>query len=328
MGSAAEWKNFVLKNMDHTLIETDFHGLGRRIQGKVRDVYVRDDQVVLITTDRQSAFDRVLAAIPFKGQVLNQLAAWWFEHTADIVANHVRSVPDPNITVARPVRIVPVEMVVRGYITGVTSTSLWQNYSRGVREFCGNRLPEGLRKNQQLERPLLTPTTKSETHDESISPAEIVARGLLTQAQWDELAEIALRLFARGQEIALRGGLILVDTKYEFGWDGDGRLCLADEIHTPDSSRFWKAATYAERHAAGQEPESFDKEFLRLWFVEHCDPYRDAELPKAPDDLVAELSARYIECYEALTGCPFEPQLQRPVLERMADHLKPFLSNT
>lgn len=314
----------LLALVEDTLTSTNLAGLGEKYVGKVRDVYRRPDQVVLVTTDRQSAFDRVLAAIPYKGQVLNQLAAWWFERTRDLVPNHLRAVPDPNASVAGPVRVLPIEMVVRGYVTGVTGTSIWANYQRGVRDFCGNRLPDGLIKNQSLPAPILTPTTKSDRHDESIAPVEIVRRGLLTQNQWDELADIALRLFARGQELARAGGLILVDTKYEFGWDEAGRLCLADEIHTPDSSRFWIADSYEERFAAGMEPENYDKEFLRLWFVEHCDPYHDATLPPAPPELIAGLAWRYIDCYQRLTGMAFDPVSAADAAERLRRNLAPF----
>ena len=252
-----------------TLKGTDFKNLGEKYTGKVRDVYVTEDKVFLVATDRQSAFDRNLAQIPFKGQVLTQTSAFWFEKTKDIIPNHLLDVPDPNVVVCKKLKVFPIEMVIRGYITGVTDTAAWTAYRKGIREFCGNILPDGLKKNQKFEQPIMTPTTKSDEHDESISAKEIVKRGLMTQEQWDYVADKALKLFQRGSQTAESNGLILVDTKYEFGYDDDGNIYLIDEIHTPDSSRYWISKSYEERFANDQEPESIDKEFLRLWFVEH-----------------------------------------------------------
>lgn len=275
--------------------------------GKVRDAYELDEKtLLLVTTDRQSAFDRVLAAVPYKGQVLNLTSAYWFSVTEDIIPNHMLSVPHPNALLARKCDPFPVEFVVRGYITGSTDTSLWKNYAAGSRDYCGLSLPEGLVKNQKLDANVLTPTTKDDAGDRPISPAEIVSLGLMSQADADTCAEAALALFARGQALAAERGLILVDTKYEFGRDSDGTIRLIDEIHTPDSSRYWVAATYAARMAAGKEPENVDKEFLRLWFADACDPYKDEVLPEAPADLVDELSRRYVMLYEIITGKPFE----------------------
>ncbi len=279
---------------------------GKKTVGKVRDTYDLGDKLLLVTTDRQSAFDRVLAAIPFKGQVLNLASAWWFEKTRTLTDNHIIAVPHPNVTVARKCRVLPIEFVVRGYITGSTSTSLWTVYHGGHREYCGNRLPEGMRKNQRLETPLSTPTTKEAEHDRPISPAEIVAEGWLTSAEWEEASTKALNLFRFGQEQALRQGLILVDTKYEFGRDEAGNILLIDEIHTPDSSRYWIADSYEERFARGEEPQNIDKEFLRLWFIDHCDPYHDETLPEAPEELVIELSRRYVYLFETITGQKFK----------------------
>ncbi len=279
---------------------------GKKTVGKVRDTYDLGDKLLLVTTDRQSAFDRVLAAIPFKGQVLNLASAWWFEKTRTLTDNHIIAVPHPNVTVARKCRVLPIEFVVRGYITGSTSTSLWTVYHGGHREYCGNRLPEGMRKNQRLETPLSTPTTKEAEHDRPISPAEIVAEGWLTSAEWEEASTKALSLFQFGQEQALRQGLILVDTKYEFGRDEAGNILLIDEIHTPDSSRYWIADSYEERFARGEEPQNIDKEFLRLWFIDHCDPYHDETLPEAPEELVIELSRRYVYLFETITGQKFK----------------------
>jgi len=276
-------ESVIKEHLGRALTEVDLSGFGPVNRGKVRDACdFGNGTVALVTTDRQSAFDRVLALVPSKGRVLNELAVWWFQQTCDIVANHLIAVPHPNVTIARKIKPIPVEVVVRAFNTGSTETSVWTAYEKGVRDFCGNVLPEGMVKNQPFEKVILTPTTKSDTHDEQISPAEIIARGLLTSEQWDEVARVALALFVRGQEIAQRGGLILVDTKYEFGYDENGKLVLIDEIHTPDSSRFWIAATYAERFAAGQEPDCVDKEFLRLWFTKQCDPYTANPLPEAP----------------------------------------------
>lgn len=314
-------KETVAQQINFTLEQTNIEGLGEKVKGKVRDVYVGDDNIFLIATDRQSAFDRNLAHIPFKGQILTQVSAFWFEQTRDIVQNHLVALPDPNVVVCKKLNVFPVEVVVRGYITGVTDTAAWTAYSRGEREFCGNTLPEGLRKNQKFEQPIITPTTKSTEHDEKISAREIVERGLMTQEQWDYVAEKALQLFARGTQIAGEHGLILVDTKYEFGYDDAGEIYLIDEIHTPDSSRYWISATYEERFANHQEPEYIDKEFLRLWFVDHCDPYKDDVLPEAPVDLVVELSQRYIRLFEMITGQTFQSDVGN-VAERIESNLK------
>mmetsp|Transcript_13551 Transcript_13551/g.36237 ORF Transcript_13551/g.36237 Transcript_13551/m.36237 type:complete len:324 (-) Transcript_13551:341-1312(-) len=280
--------------------------VGKKIEGKVRDTYVLDDKVVLVTTDRQSAFDRQLALVPFKGQVLNKVAAWWFERTAHILPNHVISTPHPNVTVGKKCTIFPVEVVVRGYMTGSTGTSVWTVYSKGEREYCGVKLPDGMKKNQKFESNILTPTTKAEDHDAPISPADIVKEGLMTQAEWDYVGAKALELFAFGQKTALEHGMLLVDTKYEFGRAADGTIMICDEMHTPDSSRYWVASSYDERMAQGLEPENIDKEFLRLWFKERCDPYTADPLPVAPPELVIELSSRYIQLYEVITGKKFE----------------------
>ncbi|MDP3975422.1 MAG: phosphoribosylaminoimidazolesuccinocarboxamide synthase [bacterium] len=280
---------------------------GSFYKGKVRDNYITEDgKRILVTTDRQSAFDQVLGMIPLKGQALNQLSAWWFEHTKDIVPNHVISVPDPNIVVARNLKPIPIEMVVRGYLSGTTGTSAWKAYEKGERIYCGHRLPEGMVKNQPFEKPLITPTTKSDVHDENIDFFTVPESGIVTPQQWEVLVQATFALFARGQELAKKGGLILVDTKYEFGVDEeDGKIYVIDEIHTPDSSRYWKADTYEARLAAGQEPENFDKEFLRLWYTARCNPYKDP-LPAMPDEFRIEVAQRYIESYELITGKTFE----------------------
>ncbi|MBI5414767.1 phosphoribosylaminoimidazolesuccinocarboxamide synthase [Candidatus Peregrinibacteria bacterium] len=315
-------QDFILQNLTNVIEKTDFP-LGKKIyQGKVRDTYEINGKRVLITTDRQSAFDRILASIPFKGQVLNRISAFWFGKTKDIIENHLIAVPDANVSVVKKATVLPIEMVVRGYITGTTSTSAWVNYNKGVRDFCGVRLPEGLKKNQKFEHPIITPTTKTEAHDEKISPKEIVERGIMTEDDWDFVADKALRLFQRGSEISAKNGFILVDTKYEFGKDSEGNIILIDEIHTPDSSRYWKVSTYEERFSKGEEPETFDKEFLRLWFVEHCDPYNDKVLPDAPQDLVVKLSEKYMQAFETITGEEFVPEMGG--VTRIEENLKKY----
>ncbi len=295
----------IRQELENCLVETNL-SQGEKFTGKVRDRYDLGDRLALITTDRQSAFDRVLAAIPFKGQVLNLTSAWWFEQTRHIVPNHVLSVPDPNVTIAKKCTVFPIEFVVRGYITGTTSTALWTVYQSGQRNYCGIDLPEGFIKNQKLPTNYLTPTTKAEDHDRPISPDEIVFENWMTADDWEQCSRIALDLFAFGQAKAAEHGLILVDTKYEMGRDENGEILLIDEIHTPDSSRYWIADSYEQRMREGREPDNVDKEFLRLWFVENCNPYEDEDLPAAPEDLVIELSRRYIYLYEKITGRSFE----------------------
>ena len=282
-----------------------------RASGKVRDIYRRGDRIALVGTDRLSAFDRAITTIPLKGRILNLLSAWWFAETASILPNHLIDVPHPNVLIARACRPIPVEFVVRGHMTGSTSTSLWTHYKNGVREYCGNPIPDGLRKNDRLPHPILTPTTKDAVHDEPISGEEAIRRGLLDRRTWERASAAALALFAFGSKTAEKAGYILADTKYEMGLDAEGELILIDEIHTPDSSRFWKAESLPGRLSRGEEPESADKEFLRLWYADRCDPYRDETLPEAPDDLRIELTRRYFAIYSALTGgreIPFDPE--------------------
>ena len=320
--STKHYKDRIKTELNNTLIETDLKALVKRT-GKVRDQYEFDNQIVLITTDRQSAFDRVLASIPFKGQVLNLTSAWWFEQTKHIIDNQVLGIPDPNITLAKKCTVFPIEFVVRGFITGSTSTSLWTVYKNGDREYCGNKLEEGLVKNQKLDQNMLTPTTKEIEHDRPISPKEIVGENWMTQQDWDYCSKKALELFSFGQKKAAENGMILVDTKYEMGKDENGNIVLIDEIHTPDSSRYWIAESYEERIRKGEEPQNIDKEFLRLWFVDNCDPYNDKELPEAPDDLVVELSSRYIYLYETITGGLFPfPDSKNSINDRIKNNLK------
>ncbi|MFA7310218.1 MAG: phosphoribosylaminoimidazolesuccinocarboxamide synthase [Candidatus Paceibacterota bacterium] len=306
--------------MTEVLRDTNFDFLGPKKTGKVRDIYDQGDKLILITTDRHSSFDRIIAHIPWKGQVLNQVSAWWFDQTKDIVPNHVLETPDPNVTVARKYTMVPVEAVMRGYLTGVTDTSIWTRYSAGKRDFGGLILPDGMKKNEKLPKAIFDPTTKEDAHDRSLTPAEMISEGFITAELFDLVKETALALFARGQEIAAKRGLILVDTKYEFGTDESGELVLIDEIHTPDSSRYWQIEGYTERMVKGEEPKSFDKEFLRLWFKQNCDPYKDATLPEAPADLVEELSRRYIQMYEQITGKVFVKG-ETPIAKRIEKNL-------
>jgi phosphoribosylaminoimidazole-succinocarboxamide synthase len=313
---AAARENNVLVSTDGVLsaLVQQHAGTWRKKQGKVRDQFYSDaaKHMILVTTDRQSAFDRVLAAVPFKGAVLNLVSAWWFRRTEHIVPNHLIAVPHPNVTIAKRCDPFPIEFVVRGYATGSTSTSLWKNYERGVREYCGIKLPDNLHKNQKLWMNLVTPTTKEDIGDALISRQEIIDRGLMSAVDFDACAAYALRLFEYGQQVASEHGLILVDTKYEFGRDADGQICLIDEIHTPDSSRYWLATSYEERIASGKEPENIDKEILRLWYRDHCDPYKDEKLPEAPLELVTELSRRYIQLYEMITWDKFDLRLSTP----------------
>ena len=319
------YKKRISLELNNCLTETSFLK-GNKRTGKVRDQYDVGDKIVLITTDRQSAFDRVLASIPFKGQVLNQTSAWWFKKTEHIVANHLIEMPDPNVVIAKKCKVIPIEFVVRGYITGSTSTSLWTVYNSGDREYCGNKLPEGLIKNQKLDDNMLTPTTKEEHHDRPISPKDIIKEGWMTKEDWGFCSKIALDLFSFGQKVAAEHGMILVDTKYEMGVDESGDILLIDEIHTPDSSRYWIKNTYEQRIENGLEPENIDKEFLRLWFVDNCDPYNDDELPPAPNDLVVELSNRYIYLYETITGEDFPmPARGELIKNRIINNLKEYI---
>jgi len=311
----------------NVLAEAHFPELPNYYRGKVRENYdLADRRRILISTDRQSAFDQVLAAVPFKGQVLTETARFWFEATKDICPNHVLDYPDPNVVIGRRLEMLPVEMVVRDYLTGSTDTAIWPMYRDGKRVVYGVTLPDGLKKNDKLPGTILTPTTKAEQggHDAPITPQEIVARGLLSQKQWDEVAALTLAIFARGKEIAAKNGLILVDTKFEFGLDGAGKIVLADEILTPDSSRYWRASTYPTRHGGGEEPESLDKEFLRLWIAARCDPYKQP-IPEIPADTLVEFAQKYIALYETVTGRSFEaPPAGEAVKERIRRNLAKF----
>ncbi len=307
--------------LSSTLDSTHFEGLGTRYQGKVRDVYTHGNRSILIATDRQSAFDTNWCTIPLKGQALNQMSAWWFEQIADIMPTQVITVPDENVMVAKHLQMTKVEIVVRAYLAGSTSTSAWVNYSNGVRQFCGNILPDGMVKNQRFASgPIITPTTKDE-HDEPIDPEQILARGLATEAQWAEITEKAFALFKRGQEIALSRGLLLVDTKYEMGYDEHGVLHIADEVHTPDSSRYWIAESYEQRMAEGKEPESLDKEFFRLWLKDQGYDYGKPK-PDISDDVRLMLAGKYIDLFERITGQVFQLSEETNVLQRIEKNLE------
>lgn len=308
-----------------TLTGVDLEGLGEKRSGKVRDYYEWENKLILVTTDRISAFDRVLGTIPNKGQVLNQLSAFWFEKTEDIVANHMIATPDPNVMVAKKCQAYPIEMVVRGYISGVTKTSLWNNYSLGKRKIYGINFPSGLKKNQKLKQAVITPTTRGTGpggHDEKITREEILARKIIPKKVYERMEKVALKLFKRGQEVCEKVGLILVDTKYEFG-DNHGELTLIDEIHTPDSSRFWIRDTYRERWNKGLEPDNFDKEFFRLWYAEN-NYSGDGTPPEMPAAYRKKVSQRYIELYEKVTGKEFVPN-EGKVVDRIKKNLKPLM---
>jgi phosphoribosylaminoimidazole-succinocarboxamide synthase len=297
--------------------------------GKVRDCYdLPDGTRLLISSDRISAFDQILAVIPWKGQVLTQLARYWFEKTADIAPNHVISYPDPNVVLGRRLTILPVEIVVRGYLAGSTSTSILTQYKAGTRQMYGHHLPDGLRDNQALPQAIITPTSKAFDggHDEPLTAQEIVETGLLTQKQWDEVSDKALALFARGQQMAADRGLILVDTKYEFGADADGTILLADEIHTPDSSRYWIASGYDAAFRDGTRPPSFDKDVIRSWVVARCDPYSQP-IPDIPPEIIEKTARVYIEAYEAITGQTFVPDASGATpLDRVRANLAQFFT--
>jgi phosphoribosylaminoimidazole-succinocarboxamide synthase len=302
-------EEILLQALTQPLDRTDFPELGSKYEGKVRDNYVAGDgQRFIIVSDRISAFDRVLGTLPLKGQLLNFVAGWWFERTSHLVPNHVIATPDPNVLVARECKPLPVEMVVRAYLTGTTSTSIWVHYERGQREFCGHRLPDGLRKHQKLAAPILTPSTKAAHGDHDVSAArdEILRLTGMPAADFDTAAEMAMRLFAEGQRICSERGLILVDTKYEFGKTPEGEIVVIDEIHTPDSSRFWFATSYEERFLAGLDPESFDKEYLRRFLA--AKGFRgDGPIPTIPKEVRIEATRRYIHAVETITGEAFVP---------------------
>lgn len=313
--------------MSNVLKTIDLKGFGKKYSGKVRDFYIVGNTRILITTDRISAFDVILGYIPYKGAVLNLLAGFWFDKTKDIIDNHVISIPDPNVTIGKNATPIPIEVIVRGYITGVTNTSIWGSYQVGERVIYGIRFSEGLRKNQKLTIPVITPTTKAEAgHDERLTEKEILKRRIVSPKIWKQMKKAALSLFERGTKICDKAGIILVDTKYEFGLDNKDKLILIDEIHTPDSSRFWVKKTYLKNFKKGEEPENFDKEFLRIWYVKKG--YKgDGKPPKMPAGLQRAVSNRYITVYERITGQKFI-KFKFPLENRIKENLKSYISFT
>lgn len=308
----------ILKALPRVLETIDLPHLGKKYQGKVRDFYLQDNTRILVTTDRQSAFDVVLGHIPFKGAVLNLLSQFWFEKTKHIVPNHLISVPDANVMIVHNCQPLPVEMVVRGYISGVTKTSIWYSYQNGERIIYGIKFPDGLKKNQALPSPIITPTTHSIGHDERLTKEEIIKRKIVEKRLYEKMEKVSFKLFKYGSKLCQRQGLILVDTKYEFGLY-KGRLTLIDEIHTPDSSRFWKAETYQERFSSGEEPENFDKELLRLWYVKRG--YKgDSKPPKMSKQLIVDLAKRYVGVYEKITKRNFQSFFY-PIEKRIIENL-------
>jgi phosphoribosylaminoimidazole-succinocarboxamide synthase len=311
----------------YALADATIPELPNHHRGKVRDSYdLEGGRRLLIATDRLSAFDLVLTSVPFKGQVLTETARFWFEATADICPNHVIGYPDPNVLLARRLTILPVEIVVRGYLAGTTGTSILTLYNKGQREMYGARFKDGMRANEQLPHPIITPTTKADAgdHDAPLSAEEILHRGLLSREHWEQVSDYALKLFARGQAMAAERGLILADTKYELGLDEDGRIVLADEIHTPDSSRYWLASSYQDRFERGERPESFDKDFVRAWVSARCDPYKDP-IPAIPEELVLQTAEVYVRAFETITGQAFAPPpAGEPVLQRIRGNLQSY----
>jgi phosphoribosylaminoimidazole-succinocarboxamide synthase len=317
----------ILKALPNVLTSIELPGLGKKYHGKVRDFYIKDGKRVMVTTDRQSAFDVILGTIPFKGAVLNQLSAFWFKQTKKIVPNHLIALPHPNVLISQECEPIPIEMIVRGYISGVTKTSIWYSYQQGERMIYGQKFPDGLKKNQKLPHPVITPTTHGGGkggHDERLTKKEILGRKLVPKKLYEQMEAAALALFELGSKVAKKRGLILVDTKYEFGLH-DGKLMLIDEIHTPDSSRFWKADTYATRFKKGLEPENFDKEFLRLWYASRG--YTgDGKPPAMAEELIVALAKRYVAVYEKLTGEKFKA-FEYPIEDRIKTVVKNTVKN-
>jgi phosphoribosylaminoimidazole-succinocarboxamide synthase len=296
-----------------TLKATNFEGLGTRHVGKVRDSYVKDATRTIVVSDRVSCFDVVVGTLPLKGQILNQLASFWFEKTRSAAANHLLEVPDPVVSIVQECELLPVEFVYRGYLTGSTNTSIWSAYERGERHYCGHHLPDGLRRHEQLSEVLLTPTTKAPQgeHDELTSRQELIASGAISEELYDEAARITGNLFRIGQDFARSRGLILVDTKYELGLGPDGKLVVIDEIHTPDSSRYWYSDRYEQAMSVGESPPALDKEYVRLWLGDQG--YKGHGTPPAlPTEVRCEAARRYIEAFEQVTGQPFQANTEPP----------------
>jgi len=316
-------QRIITKNIPNAVDRISFPKLGKRYSGKVRDWYKQEHFRILIATDRISAFDRVLGLIPMRGAVLNKLSQFWFEKTRDIIPNHMIGVIDQNIMLVTECQALPVEVVVRGYITGVTSTSLWKKYSEGERVIYGIKFPEGLVKNQKLKNPVITPTTRATGpggHDEPITAAEIIKKKLVPPSLWKQIEKVAYKLFERGSQICQKAGFVLADTKYEFGLDKKGRLTLIDEIHTPDSSRLWVKKTYRQRFKTGEEVENYDKEFMRLWFAQQGYIGR-GKPPKMPNDLIVKIAQRYLDVCERITAEKFIIDLSVPPKQRILESL-------
>ncbi len=314
-------RSIVEEQLDHTIQSTSFSDIGTLYRGKVRDTYQREDCLVLVASDRISAFDHILRqTIPFKGQVLNRVASYFFEHTGDIVQNHILGIPDPNVTIAKLCTPFPIEFVVRGYLAG----HAWREYKAGKRILCGQSMPEGLRQNSAFPSPVLTPATKAEEgHDEDISREEILGRGIVEKSLFDKLEELSLRLFERGSEMARARGLILVDTKYEFGLDSAGEICLIDEVHTPDSSRYFYANTYEQLLAENKMQRQLSKEFVREWLMDHGFQGKEGQvLPDIPDSFRIEIASRYVELYEQVTGSSFVPDTHKAPVDRVQQVLE------
>ncbi|HZJ18533.1 MAG TPA: phosphoribosylaminoimidazolesuccinocarboxamide synthase [Patescibacteria group bacterium] len=316
-------KKQIIKNVSNVFKTINLpKQFGNKHQGKVRDVYVKGEKRIIITTDRQSAFDKMLGFIPFKGQVLTQLSKFWFDKTKDIIENHLISIPDPNVMIAKECKLIPVEMVVRGYLTGVTSTSTWTAYEKGERIIYGIKFPNGMKKNQKMKKPIITPTTKADIgkHDEKLTRNDILKSRLVPKKLYEQMEKASLALFERGTKICAKAGIILVDSKYEFGLYKD-KLTLIDEVHTPDSSRFWKKESYVNKFKQGKEPENFDKEFIRLWFKKRG--YSgDGKAPKMPADFVVKVSQRYQKIYEMITNEKFNTEIKKEITKRIKDNLK------
>ncbi len=313
----------ILKSIPHVLKTIDLSKLGKKFQGKVRDFYIKNDKRILITTDRQSAFDVILGCIPFKGAVLNLLSAFWFKQTKKIVDNHLISLPDPNVTIAKNCQPIPVEMVIRGYISGVTKTSIWYSYEKGERLIYGLKFPDELKKNQKLPIPIITPTTHGGGkggHDERLTRDEIIKRKIIDKKLYEQMEKATYKLFEYGSRLCEKRGLILVDTKYEFGLDEKRRLILADEVHTPDSSRYWIKKTYKERLKKGLEPESYDKEPLRIWFKQQGYMGK-GKIPKMPPEFIAKMSMLYMGICEKITGKKFIPDTTKDINKRIKKNL-------
>ena len=316
-------RDLIKQQLEYALEGTNFDDQGELYKGKVRDNYINEDTITMVTTDRISAFDRVLGTVPFKGQALVELADWWFGETADIVANHIIKRPHPNVWKVKKCEPIQVEMVVRGYLTGVTSTSAWTAYQKGDRNFCGNELPDGMRKNEKFPEAIITPSTKAAQgeHDESVPPSELYKRGAIDPGLYKELARISMRLYERGVARAADHGMIFVDTKYEFGIS-NGKIMLMDEVNTPDSSRYWMKDDYESRFEKGEEPKKLDKEYVRTWLSDQGFT-GNGKPPKLTDDIRVEASARYMEVVEKFTKEPMQLDVG-PVDESIYSILNPF----